>query len=120
MKLSEFKNVWLHAHDSPFEGKMKGATFVISGFNESCGDEITLYLKLDSKKRITNVSFIHSGCTLSYVGSSVFSEKVIGKKLEEIKIWKEKDFLRWFDINISPARLKCVLLALETVENYAF
>lgn len=120
MKLSEFKNLWLHAHDSPFEGTMKGASRVVSGINESCGDEITLFLKLNAKKKIIDASFTHSGCTLSYVGSSVFSQKAIGKTINEIQKWRGKDFLKFFEMEISPARFKCVLLALETVENYAF
>ncbi len=120
MKLSEFKNLWEHTQDSSFEGKMKDASLIISGINESCGDEITLFLKLDAKKRIVDASFMHSGCTLSYAGSSILSGKVVGKKIDEIKKWRDADFLKFFEMEISPARLKCVLLALETAKNYAF
>ncbi|GEM_PF-6710885 len=116
MKLSEFKNFWEHAHGSPFEGKMKKATQVISGINESCGDEIILYLKLDSKKRITDVSFTHSGCTLSYIGSSVLLEKILGKQFKDAQKLREADFLNFFDTEISHGRLRCILLALESMK----
>lgn len=118
MKLQEFKNLWEHAHDSDFEREMENPEETISGINASCGDEIVLMFQFDKNKKISDASFQHSGCTISYIACSLFLQNALGKSLEEIRNMGDRAFLKFFRMEISGGRLHCALLPLEVVKKY--
>ena len=62
------------------------------GHNPLCGDNVHVYLKLNEKKKVEDVSFEGSGCAISMASASIMTDLVKGK--EEIEV-KEivKDFL---------------------------
>ena len=52
--------------------------------NTSCGDELTLRVKLsDDKKTVEDVSYDAEGCSISQAAVDVLTEEVIGKPLDE-------------------------------------
>lgn len=52
--------------------------------NPSCGDEITLRVKLsDDRTTVEDVSYDAQGCSISQAATSVMAEEVIGLPLEE-------------------------------------
>ncbi|MGH8397868.1 MAG: Fe-S cluster assembly sulfur transfer protein SufU [Gammaproteobacteria bacterium] len=62
--------------------KIADATRTQEGFNPLCGDKLMLYLKLDNG-RISDVSFEGSGCAISVASSSLMSQNIKGKTIEE-------------------------------------
>mgnify|MGYP001613248401 FL=1 len=53
------------------------------GYNESCGDDVRLSVKLTSDKRIEDVRFQGKGCAISQSSSSMMTDSLKGKTIEE-------------------------------------
>ena len=51
--------------------EMEDATHSCHGFNPLCGDDYTIYLKVDEDQLIQDVSFMGSGCAISKASSSL-------------------------------------------------
>ena len=62
--------------------EMADADRRIEGRNPLCGDEITLWVKLDGD-RVADVSFTGSGCAVSKSSASLMTSSVKGKTVEE-------------------------------------
>lgn len=60
------------------------ATHNASGSNPLCGDDITVYLKIDGD-RIVNVSFQCTCCGISMASASIMTESVKGKPAADVK-----------------------------------
>ena len=58
------------------------ATRKVEGHNPLCGDNLTLYLKLDGDV-VKDVSFMGSGCAISTASASLLTESMKGKTLAE-------------------------------------
>jgi nitrogen fixation protein NifU and related proteins len=96
--------------------------------NPTCGDEVTLRVKLDDGK-VTDVSYDGQGCSISQASTSVLTDLVVGHTLEEAfttmdafvelmqgkgKIEPDEDVLEdgiaFAGVAKYPARVKCALL----------
>ncbi len=95
-------------------GELENHTHEHTETNSSCGDEITLQLKVKDKK-IEDVKFQGSGCVMSLVSSSLLTDKIKGMKLKDAKKLTKEDVLDLLKIKVNPSRLKCVLLSLENL-----
>jgi nitrogen fixation NifU-like protein len=62
--------------------EMGDANRKMEGFNPLCGDQITLYLKVEDDV-IRDVSFQGSGCAISTASASMMTESLVGKRVEE-------------------------------------
>jgi len=51
--------------------------------NPTCGDVMTLYIRLEND-RIKDVSFLGEGCSISMASSSMMTELIKGKSLEDV------------------------------------
>ena len=97
--------------------------------NPTCGDEITLRVKLDGD-RVTDVSYDSEGCSISQASASVMTDLVIGKDLatantaydEFLTMMQSKgqaepdedvleDAVAFVGVSRYPARVKCALLS---------
>ena len=116
-----------HKHELP------DANLVLRGVNPSCGDDITLLLKVEDDK-ITDGAFTGEGCAISQASADIMLDLVIGKSREEA-IRLSDIFLRMikaeasadeiseleeagalYDISHMPARVKCAVLAWHTLK----
>ena len=52
------------------------------GHNPLCGDKVHIYLKLDHKKKVENISFEGEGCAISLASASILTE--IKKGIERL------------------------------------
>ncbi|MEX0920081.1 MAG: iron-sulfur cluster assembly scaffold protein [Candidatus Pacearchaeota archaeon] len=84
-------------------------------YNTTCGDEITMNLKIKNGK-VEDVKFSGTGCVISIVSSSLLTEKLKGMKVEEIKRMSKENIMEMLRIKITPARIKCALLPLEATK----
>lgn len=84
--------------------------------NPLCGDSITITYTLDQgKKKIAEVKFTGTGCSVTRAGASILTEVVRGKSVEELMTYSDDDFMAEMGVPITPARKKCALLALVTL-----
>ncbi len=63
-------------------GELEGFTHKLEGFNPLCGDQLTLYLKVDDDT-IEDVHFSGQGCAISVASASLMSERLKGKPVSE-------------------------------------
>ena len=115
-----------HKHELP------DADLTLDGVNPSCGDEITLKLKVEGDT-IVDGAFVGNGCAISQASADIMLGMVIGKKKEEalhlgelffkmirgeasaddIDELEEASALQ--DIAHMPARTKCAVLGWRTL-----
>ena len=55
------------------------------GNNLLCGDNVHIYLKLDEKKKVEDISFEGSGCAISMASASIMTDLIKGKEETEVK-----------------------------------
>ena len=72
-----------HNINPSHKSDMAEPTFCLEGVNPSCGDQITLQMKLDENGKITDASFTGSGCAISQASVDMMADLVIGKTKEE-------------------------------------
>ena len=112
---------------------MENPSFCLEGVNPSCGDQITLQLKMEGDK-ITDASFIGSGCAVSQASADMMADLVIGKTKEEAlkladifdrmikgsvtdeELEELDEAAALQDISHMPARVKCAMLGWRTVK----
>lgn len=94
-------------------GHLKKKTHEKRGYNESCGDDITVELLVERGK-IADVKFTGKGCALCMASASLFTDRIKGMGVNEVLKLGSKDLLTLLEIDVHPARIKCILLPLET------
>ena len=96
-------------------GTLEEPTTVKEGANPLCGDRITLMLAIDDDGNIQDVAFTGRGCAISQASASMLTDEIKGKPLSEIAQLGQQDVLDNLAIEISPARMKCAMLSLDTL-----
>ena len=105
----------------------------MEGVNPSCGDEITVQLKVQDGI-ITDGGFIGDGCAISQASADIMIDMVIGAKVEDAQ-HLANNFIKMIkgeatpeeieelgeagalsDISHMPARVKCAVLGWHTVD----
>ena len=134
MDSRSFYNEILSEHNlhPDFKHDLPDADIVLDGVNPSCGDEITLKLKVKDGV-IADGAFVGDGCAVSQASADIMLGKIIGQKTEdalrdaklfmrmirgeateeEIDSLEEASALR--DIAHMPARVKCAMLGWRTL-----
>ncbi len=97
-------------------GEIKDASIIHTEENLSCGDSLTLSLKLKDK-HIVIAQWKGTGCAISQAAISILSEELGGKTLTEILKLQPNDIYKLLGVPIGPQRVKCALLCLHTVKN---
>ena len=116
-----------HKHERP------GADMEMRGYNPTCGDDITLRLKV-ADGVVVDGAFTGSGCAISQASADMMLDLVIGKPKEEA-LRLSDIFLRMIkgsaseeeideleeacvlqDVSHMPARVKCAVLGWHTLE----
>jgi nitrogen fixation NifU-like protein len=64
---------------------------------------------------ISEVAFTGRGCAISQASASLLTDEIKGKAIEDVEKLTPDDLLELIGVEISPARLKCALLSLDTV-----
>ena len=64
---------------------MPNATHVLEGYNPLCGDHLHVYLHVNDKDVIDNLSFVGDGCAISRASASMMTAAVKGKPVSEVK-----------------------------------
>lgn len=104
-----------HYRNPRNQGILKDATHSAEAANLSCGDKlhIDIIIKNDI---IEDVRFSGSGCAISQASASLLTESVKKMPIKKALVLEPKDILELLGVTLSPTRLKCGLLSLETLK----
>lgn len=83
--------------------------------NLSCGDEITVFIKIKDDK-IKDIKYEIEGCAISTASASLISKELIGEHVSKLKN-ADQDFVinKLLKVEITPMRMKCALLARDAL-----
>lgn len=123
-----------HNSHPDYKYEMEGCTCSHEGVNPSCGDELTLQLRIEDGV-IEEASFAGSGCAVSQASADMMADLITGETVEEAKRLvglflgmikgealseEDKEDLdeaaELESISRMPARVKCAELAWRTLE----
>jgi nitrogen fixation NifU-like protein len=90
MDLKElYQNVLLDHSKRPRNyGPLEPPMISVPGENPQCGDEVTLYVRLNPEGLVEDIHFTGSGCAISQASASLLTVKAKGKHREEILAWE--------------------------------
>lgn len=113
--------------------ELAGANVTLKGRNPSCGDEITLQLKVEDGI-VKAAAFTGLGCAISQASTDIMAEVIAGKTVEEARAMADKfigmikgevtdeaeleeldEAVALQNISTMPARVKCAVLAWHTL-----
>jgi nitrogen fixation protein NifU and related proteins len=101
------------------KGEIKSPSISFHENNPLCGDDLTIYLKIE-KNKIEEVKFNGAGCAISMASASMLTDFIKGKSLSEIEKMGLATVIELIGIDPGPARLKCATLSLRTVKEAVF
>ena len=64
-------------------GEMEDGNSSAHGDNPLCGDQLTLYLKVNDENVIDDIKFHGHGCAISTASASIMTEMLKGKTMQE-------------------------------------
>lgn len=116
-------------------GQIEAADHCAEGNNPLCGDQLTLYLRMDGDQ-VAEVRFEGQGCAISTASASILTEVVQGKTVQEVEdlfeafhdlltgdpsvvaeVGPELGKLAVFaGVREFPVRVKCATLAWHTLK----
>lgn len=103
-----------HYHNPQNRGSLKNPTHQADGKNPSCGDTLHFELALDGNT-VTEAAWTGEGCAISQASASILSETLVGKTTGELLAQDTQSILSLLELPLSPGRLKCGILSLETL-----
>tara|TARA_Y100000034_G_scaffold114634_1_gene150956 strand:+ start:303 stop:728 length:426 start_codon:yes stop_codon:yes gene_type:complete len=106
------ENILDHFKNPRNFGEIVEAEIEHSELNSVCGDMIKLFVKLGDDK-VVDVKFKGNGCAISMASTSMLTQKLKGKTLEEIKKITKEDIFEMLGVKLGVVRQKCGLLCLN-------
>lgn len=95
-------------------GRIEGAKHA-EGDNPSCGDSTDIYVKVEDGE-VVDVKHESDACAIATASICIVSEEIQGMDVEEVMDLDKDWMLDRLDVDISPMRMKCALLGLQTVQ----
>ena len=80
----------------------------------ACGDVMKLQLKISDSGLIEDAKFKTFGCGSAIASSSLVTEWVKGKTLEEAEIIKNSDIAK--ELSLPPVKIHCSVLAEDAIK----
>lgn len=105
-----------HFNNPRNRGELADPDMLINGGNPGCGDAVTLFVKLDDEARITEIKFDGHGCTISMAASSLLTELVLGKTLDQVRQMSYDVLIDTLGREVVQSRLRCATLAMDTLQ----
>jgi nitrogen fixation NifU-like protein len=96
-------------------GRLEPSDLKAEGENPLCGDQLELFLRVEDG-RVSEAGFVGRGCAVSQAATSMLMERLVGMTLAEAKAFDKEQLLEELAIPLTPVRLKCALLGLETLK----
>lgn len=101
------------------KGTIDNPTAEMHEENISCGDKITVYLKIEANT-VSDVKFAGSGCVISMGTASILTDFLKGKSLADIENFGKDKLLELINIDPGPVRMHCATLSLRAIRKSVF
>lgn len=96
-------------------GKIDDADAVGSAGSLTCGDQLKIYLKIKDGI-VTDAKFQTFGCGSAVASSSILTEMIIGKPVEEVRKITNKDIADELE-GLPPEKMHCSVMGYEALED---
>lgn len=98
-------------------GKIEDHDVTFHDSNPLCGDSIDIDMKFDDNK-VSDIKFHGKGCAICMACSSVLTEIVKGKEIDEVRNISKHDILSELGLeHLQAVRIKCALLSLKVLKS---
>ena len=123
-----------HYHHPRNQGVIESPTVEVEGVNPLCGDELTLFISVDSDENIQEIKIKSRGCSINTASGSMMTELIAGQPLskaeefvnifktmmlnkdQELELPEEMEDLEALQgVKRYPVRIKCALLPWNTL-----
>ena len=113
---SIYREIILEHYKNPSNrGTLDPCDFTYQDVNPLCGDEIRIDVRVEDN-HISEIRFSGRGCAVSQASTSILTEMVDGRSLDEVKAIGRDELLDEIGIPVSPARMKCAMLGLKVLK----
>lgn len=109
------KKVMEHFTAPHNQGKMKDADAIGEAGNIKCGDVMKIYIKVKNNV-INDIKFETLGCAAAIATSSMMTDLVKGKKLDDAMKITDKDIVDSLD-ELPPVKYHCSILAATALKD---
>lgn len=96
-------------------GKIDNADAVGVAGSLSCGDQLKIYLKIENDI-VTDAKFQTFGCGSAVASSSILTEMIIGKSVDEVRKITNKDIADQLG-GLPPEKMHCSVMGYEALED---
>ncbi len=97
-------------------GKLENADIEATEGSPACGDQVTIYMKVDEKThKIDDIKFQSYGCASNIATGSIITDLAMGKTLEEAENITWKEAAEALD-GLPPVKMHCSVLAVDTLQ----
>jgi nitrogen fixation NifU-like protein len=106
-----------HYEHPHHHGALPDADLSIGDNNPSCGDRITIDVKLSpDRARIIDIAFSGDGCVISQAATSMLMDTVVGISVADVQRLDRQAVLNLLGIPLTPTRVKCAMLGLKVLQ----
>ena len=96
-------------------GTIDDADLIGEAGSLACGDSLKLFIKLDGNK-VVDAKFQTFGCGSAVAASSILTEMIIGRTLDEVKKITNKDIANELG-GLPPEKMHCSVMGYEALED---
>lgn len=107
-----------HYQEPRNEGRVEEPDMEADVSNPNCGDELEFTATVENGE-LEKLGFEGEGCALSIAAASLLTQTMAGEEIEQISEIEERELFSMMGIQkdeITPTRMKCVLLPKEGLE----
>lgn len=113
--MSQLNDILFYQRHPSFRGQLTDA-LKISGFNPSCGDKMTLYIKIENDL-IIDARYDGQFCAIAGYGAELLIPKLLNKPLKEARgITPAKLLSNHHPLLNNPVRLKCFTQSIQILK----
>jgi len=107
----EFNDILIEHFENPRNiGKLDECDVIIQIGNEVCGDKVDLYIKKSLvSNKVAAIAFKAYGCSTAIAITSILTEIILTKTIEEITLIEEKDIVKMVG-GLVPSQMHCAIL----------